>query len=197
MATAICTQCGKTTPWRAQRGTRLSALRCTCGGPLKRATFREGHWVQLIQKPSANAGKRYHTCDLCQRKVLHVYTAPTNFRLRFDSTNKVHQAGTTICGLHSNYILPSDHPYWPLYDSPVTLSLLHTWIDEIEAWTAAGKPDDMLHDDWEWHRTQPTWLRGELSKASTEQDLVILRNSILDAVLRVRGISIAQPPWAI
>lgn len=33
--TAICTACGETRGWRATRGTRLSDLRCRCGGMLR------------------------------------------------------------------------------------------------------------------------------------------------------------------
>lgn len=35
MARAICKACGKVVGWRARRGSRMSELRCDCGGGLR------------------------------------------------------------------------------------------------------------------------------------------------------------------
>jgi hypothetical protein len=51
MPTAICTFCQTTQRWTNQRGTRLSDLRCTCGGAFVRAEWREGKYQTPLPKP--------------------------------------------------------------------------------------------------------------------------------------------------
>ena len=189
MSTAICTKCGKTVTWHARRGTRLSDLRCECGSELRRAIFNNGQWVQLQPRNRTTTCKRYQTCEVCERKVLSLRTAMVDFRLNFDSSSRVFRAGTRVCSHHCQQMLPADHPYWSLRDLPITVELLTTWIGEIQAHLSAGKPEEVTIEDWEWQMEAPAWLRSELARISGEQDLMVLRNTTLDHLLRARGVS--------
>ena len=191
MSTAICLECGRTQPWEARRGARLSALRCKCGGSLRLATFAEGKWAPVARKVT-NAGKHYETCEICQRKTLRLHVAPVEFRLRFDSNTRLFPPGTKFCGAHRDALLPADHPYWALLDLPVTPALLKGWINEVEIWAACQRPEDATPEDWEWQRSAPAWLREQLAEAR-EKDLVSLRNTILDHLLRARNLSVSSP----
>lgn len=176
MPTAICQTCGKTRHWRAQRGARFADLRCECGGRLS-----------MGSRVSTVRGKQFHTCGLCDQKALYVKVARVPFRLLY--RNQVFPAGTEVCSSHYDSILAVDHPYFALVDAPVTRALLATWIAEIEAWIAKGRPDNATRDEWAWQREAPSWLRTELARCA-DDELVVLRNSIIDHVMRARGISI-------
>lgn len=193
MATAICLQCGSPKHWRAQRGRRLADLRCACGGSLRPASWKDGSWI-AVAHDSTHKGQRYHTCGVCQRRTLHVRVATIAFRVLF--ADRTFPAGTAVCRRHED-ALPLDHPYWSLRDAPVTRALLTAWIDEVEAWMAHeasmvhGRPPAETIESWAWQESVPGWLRSELAK-SADADLVSLRNTIVDHVLRARGAMI-QP----
>lgn len=66
MPTAIC-ECGKTYPWRHQRGARLADLRCECGKPLRRAVWRASGWAPAPTQ-GRTAGRKMECCVLCGRR---------------------------------------------------------------------------------------------------------------------------------
>ncbi len=50
MPTAICKACSTTRPWSNQRGTKLSDMRCNCGGEFARAQWRDGKYQMPMPK---------------------------------------------------------------------------------------------------------------------------------------------------
>lgn len=190
MSSAICSECGRIRSWRARRGARLADLRCECGGELRLATFKQGQGTPVAARRAVSAGRHYQNCEVCQRKTLRLQTALVDFRLRFDSSNRVFPAGTKVCGSHGDSALAADHPYWALIETSVTPALLDAWVGEVEAWVSAGQPPGATQEDWEWQKSAPQWLRAQLATAKAE-DLLILRNTVLDHLLRARGLSIS------
>jgi hypothetical protein len=138
-------------------------------------------------KPSGAKGRKYHTCGVCERKALHVTAAVIPFRLRF--SGRVFPAGTEVCGDHCDDVLPLEHAYWPLVDATVTRDLLSDWIAELETWIAKGQPENMTPDSWAWECDAPKWLRDELASVQ-DNELVVLRNTVIDHLMRARGLSI-------
>jgi len=141
----------------------------------------------MASRPCVNKGKKFHTCDVCGRKKINVAVAKEPFR--FIHGDRTFPEGTLVCSCICGAALPADHPYFALADEPVTHELLKGWIAEIEAWVEGEQPDEMSQSDWEWHQDQPEWLRQRLAEVHGE-DLLILRNTILDEILRARGVSI-------
>jgi hypothetical protein len=90
MAHARCIECGKVVSWRAQRGSRLTDLRCSCGGELKGMTAGQ---------KSKNKGIKYVTCWLCGKRKAQRYTLITDSRY-IDWRGRIIPEGVTICKWH-------------------------------------------------------------------------------------------------
>ncbi len=135
------------------------------------------------------SGPHYGSCAVCGRRTPRLRTARIAFRLLLGA-KAVFPAGTQVCGWHEGELLAADHPYWDLADQPIERPILESWIAEFERWVAGDCPVQYTPGEWEWMRSRVQWFREAVAK-SPDSDLASLRNSILDDVLRSRGISIA------
>ena len=59
MSNATCIECGAQVAWRSQRGSRLSDLRCRCGGKLR---ARRDEDIALAK------GYKMKQCEVCGRR---------------------------------------------------------------------------------------------------------------------------------
>lgn len=133
------------------------------------------------------------TCAICGCKRRYPQTIKEPFRLLYPAHDKLFAAGTQFCRLHNDSVLQASHPYWTLFDAPITNELLLSWIDELEAWIAKGQPVEVLPSEWQWHVDTVNTvneLRRDLANVKGSYDLLVFRNTVLPLVLQSRGSSI-------
>lgn len=99
MPYAICDVCGERRHYRNTRGSRIADMRCTCGGSLVAAMWKEGGWVKRTGN-TANAGRKRCVCAICGRNRLAGSRGSRTPTAPFAEGDRTFPAGTTVCWYH-------------------------------------------------------------------------------------------------